>query len=62
MLTIPEVAKVLRIGEKTAYVLAREGKLPALRVGTQWRVPKKALESWIAAGGDAAKTDGGHRG
>ena len=51
MLTIPEVAKLLRIGQKTAYVLAREGKLPAVRVGNQWRVPKAKLMAWIEAGG-----------
>ena len=43
-LTIPEVAKLLRIGAKTAYTLAREGKLPAVRVGGWWRVRKKALD------------------
>ncbi len=62
MLTIPEVGRVLRIRDKRAYVLAREAKLPGLRVGTPLRVPVKALESWIAAGGDAAKSDGGTRG
>lgn len=52
-LTIPEVALLLRIGEKTAYTLAREGKLPAFKAGNQWRVPKKALDQWVAAGGMA---------
>lgn len=52
-LTIPEVAVLLRVGQKTAYTLAREGKLPAVRVGNQWRVPKRALEQWVAAGGVA---------
>ena len=50
-LTIPEVAKLLRIGTRTAYTLAREGKLPGVRVGNQWRVPKKALEQWVKDGG-----------
>ncbi len=50
-LTIPEVAQLLRVGEKTAYTLAREGKLPAIRVGNQWRCSRKALEQWVAAGG-----------
>ncbi len=50
-LTIPEVALLLRIGQKTAYALAREGKLPAIRVGNQWRCSKKSLEQWASAGG-----------
>lgn len=52
-LTIPEVAKLLRVGQKTAYTLAREGKLPAIRVGNQWRCSKKSLEQWVEAGGMA---------
>jgi len=51
VLAIPEVAKLLRIGQRTAYVLAREGKLPAVPVGSQWRVPKAKSMAWIEAGG-----------
>jgi len=51
VLAVPEVAKRLRIGQRTAYVLAREGKLPALRVGNQRRVQKAKWMAWIAAGG-----------
>ena len=50
-LAIPEVAKLLRIGETTAYTLAREGKLPAVREGNQ--CSKRALELWVEAGGVA---------
>jgi len=49
-LTIPEVAKLLRVGERTAYGLARDGKLPAIKVGNQWRVRRTALEEWVDAG------------
>ncbi len=50
-LTIPEVAALLRVGRRTAYTLVREGKLPAVRVGNQWRCSRKALEQWASAGG-----------
>lgn len=49
-LTIPEVARVLRVGERTAYALARSGKLAgALKVGSQWRVSRTAFREWAAA-------------
>ena len=37
-LTLPEAAALLRIGERTAYELARKRELPAIKIGGQWRV------------------------
>lgn len=43
-LTIPAVAKLLKLGERTTYRLAREGRLAgAAKVNGQWRVEKSAL-------------------
>ena len=52
-LRIPEVAAILRIAERTAYTLARDGKLPAMKVGNQWRVARSVLEEWARTGGEA---------
>lgn len=50
-LTIPEVARLLRVGERTAYSLARAGELAgAVRVGNQWRVSRSALDRWAEVG------------
>ena len=51
-LTVAEAAELLRIAERTAYKLVREGRLPAVKVGNQWRIERSALEAWIAKGGD----------
>jgi excisionase family DNA binding protein len=37
ILTIPEVAELLRIAEKTVYTLAQRGEIPAFKLGGQWR-------------------------
>ena len=51
-LTIPEVARLLRIGQRTTYELARKGKLGgAIKVGNQWRVDQRALRRWIDLAG-----------
>ena len=50
---IPDAAEILGIGRQTAYDLARQGKLPVLRLGKRLVVPKVALERMLA---DAGKT------
>ena len=47
MLTIAEVAEYLKLHELTVRRLAREGELPAFKVGRQWRIKRDLLESWI---------------
>ena len=47
-LTIPEVARLLRVGQRTAYALARAGELAgAVKVGNQWRVSRTVLGRWV---------------
>jgi len=48
MLSIEEVARRLGVHFSTVYRLTREGVLPGLKVGGQWRFSKQMLESWIA--------------
>ena len=53
-MTIPEVAKVLRLGQRTVYTLAREGRIGGvIKVGNQWRFDHDGLMAWLKAGGDA---------
>jgi excisionase family DNA binding protein len=51
LLTVAEVAGVLRLPPSTVYELIRRGKLPAVRAGRSLRVPRDALKRWIAGGG-----------
>ena len=47
ILTLKEVAKYLKLAEKTAYRLAAEGKLPGFKVGGSWRFKREDVEAWI---------------
>lgn len=47
ILTIPEVAALLRISEKSVYKLAQSGELPGFKVGNQWRFRRAELYAWI---------------
>ncbi|MBK8130734.1 MAG: helix-turn-helix domain-containing protein [bacterium] len=46
-LTTAEAATLLKVSRGTVCLLAREGSLPAVRVGKQWRIPHEAPELWL---------------
>ena len=46
-LTPHEVAKSLKLHPFTVTRLAREGKIPAFKVGGVWRIQKDQFEQWI---------------
>jgi excisionase family DNA binding protein len=47
IMTAKEVAEYLNIHPLTVHKLAREGKIPAFKIGTDWRFHKKYIERWI---------------
>lgn len=46
-LTLPEVAQLLRVAEKTVYTMAQKGELPAFKMRGQWRFKRADLDQWI---------------
>ena len=44
-ITVDEAAELLGISRALAYDMARTGKLPALRFGKRFVIPKKAIEN-----------------
>jgi excisionase family DNA binding protein len=47
VLTVRELAGYLRVHQTTVYRLLREQKLPAFRVGSDWRFNREAIEQWM---------------
>ena len=47
ILTIEEVAKYLRVSERTVYDWAQKGEIPAGKIGTVWRFKKSDIEQWV---------------
>ncbi len=47
IMTLEEVARFLRLNKSTIYRMAREGMLPAWKLGNVWRFKKEAIEDWI---------------
>ncbi len=48
VLTIPETAKILRIGRNSAYEAAHRGQIPTIKIGKRLLVPREALERQLA--------------
>ncbi|HAI21723.1 MAG TPA: hypothetical protein DCM14_07515 [Clostridiales bacterium UBA8153] len=47
LLTIDEAAEYLRVTPATIYRWCRAGRLPALKIGKQWRVSASDLRDWL---------------
>ena len=56
LMTLEEVANYLRVTKKTVYRLLKQGKIPASKVGHQWRFDKASIDEWLkqkSGGADA---------
>ena len=51
MLTVAEVAEILRVSERTIYNLLEAGNLRGVRIGRSWRIEKEALAELTRPGG-----------
>jgi excisionase family DNA binding protein len=58
ILTLPEVAQLLKVAEKTVYSMAQKGQLPAFKVGGQWRFKRVDIDQWIEQRKAASRDDG----
>jgi excisionase family DNA binding protein len=57
-LTTEEVLEYLQVNLRTVYRLIKAGKIPAVRVGRQWRFRKRDIDAWL----DSQRLRGGSRG
>jgi excisionase family DNA binding protein len=48
LLTVPEVAELLRVQESTVYTWAESGVLPVYRVGRLLRFDRAQVQTWLA--------------
>jgi excisionase family DNA binding protein len=64
-LTTEEVLEYLHVNLRTIYRLIKAGKIPAVRVGRQWRFRKRDIDAWLdgqqTGTGPGGNTPGGPR-
>lgn len=47
VMTLRDVADYLGVHSSTVYKYAREGRIPAFKIGSDWRFSKKHIDKWI---------------
>lgn len=47
LLTTKELQDVLHVDRTTIYRMAEGGRIPAVKVGNQWRFPRTQIEAWL---------------
>jgi PTS system nitrogen regulatory IIA component len=47
ILTLEEVAKYLKVKPQTIYTWAQNNKIPAAKLGKEWRFKKSVIDKWF---------------
>jgi excisionase family DNA binding protein len=45
--TIKEVAVLLALSLNSTYALVRTGRIPAVKLGNRWMVPRQRFHAWL---------------
>ena len=45
-MTIEDAAQYLHFGKTVLYTMARDGRIPASKVGKKWMFDKEKLDAW----------------
>lgn len=64
IMTAKQLAEYLQMSQITICRLAREKKLPGLKIGKEWRFPKEQIDRLIASGAnldEVCEAVGAHR-
>jgi excisionase family DNA binding protein len=47
VLTLEEVAEFLHVHPSTVYRLLKNRRIPAFKIGSDWRFNQESIQSWI---------------
>jgi len=47
IMTIEEVAKYLKLKPQTIYTWAQNGRIPAAKLGKEWRFKRSVIDKWF---------------
>jgi excisionase family DNA binding protein len=47
LLTTKQLQEILHVDRTTIYRMAESGRVPAVKVGNQWRFPREQIETWL---------------
>jgi excisionase family DNA binding protein len=55
LLTVKEVAEILRVSQPTVLRMIDDGELRAIRVRNQWRIRRSDLDDFLQRGGSSGR-------
>lgn len=61
LLTVPEVAEILRMHSVTVYRFVKRGVIPGFKVGNTWRISRASLDHWLSEEHPPRKSSGSAR-
>ncbi|MBN1181389.1 MAG: helix-turn-helix domain-containing protein [Bacteroidales bacterium] len=47
IMTLEEVAKYLKVKPQTIYTWVQNGKIPAAKIGKEWRFRRSIIDKWF---------------
>lgn len=47
LLTVKEMAQKLKLSSQTLYKMVRQGEIPGVKVGNQWRFDPSQVHAWL---------------
>jgi excisionase family DNA binding protein len=56
LLTTSQVARYLGVDKLTIYRLLAQNKIPAFRVGNQWRFKQEMIDAWLMQNSNVGKS------
>jgi excisionase family DNA binding protein len=56
LLSADQLARYLKIDKFTVYRLVAQKKIPAFKVGNQWRFKRKMIDAWLLKNSNLAKS------
>lgn len=57
IMTLEEVARYLKLKPQTIYTWAQNNKIPAVKLGKEWRFRKSVIDRWFDQHMDEKFTD-----
>jgi excisionase family DNA binding protein len=61
LMTVKEVAALLRVSPQTLYKMLEQRSIPAVKVGSQWRFDRDQIREWIRKQSGALEPEAGER-
>ena len=52
-LTTKQLQEILQVDRTTIYRMADDGRVPAVKIGNQWRFPRTEIDAWLGSQGSA---------